>query len=388
MITCLVSIMVVGLLLSGCGAKSGGEGANQSQEPIKIGVIAPLTGPLQFEGQQQVNGVRMAVDEVNKAGGILGGRMITVVEEDGKGEPTESVSAAEKLIVRDKVVALQGAHMSTATKAVMPVLEKYGVPMVTAISTIPDLTEGNLPGQKYLFRVVPHVGMVCSAFTSFLTNNLNIKKLAMIVRNDDWGRSNVKMYQDEFQKQGGEVVAVEYYTSGETNFLPQLTAIKGKNPDALFLVAQSQDGAMICKQAKEVNFGKPIVGVGAFSSDTFIGLAKDAANGVYGEAEYVDMIDTPANKAFVEAYKSRYPKMPTPDKYAAMPYIATKAIIKAIELAGSTEPAKVRDALEKVSFDGLTGQIAFDQKHQAHPNVYVTVIQNQVAELVETVPTK
>lgn len=385
----LVALLAMALVVAGCGGKQGQESGSKAQEPIKIGVIAPLTGPLQFEGQQQVNGVRMAVEEANKAGGILGGRLITVVAEDGKGEPTESVSAAEKLIVRDKVSVLQGAHMTTATKAVMPLLEKYGVAMVEAIASVPDLTEGQLPGQKYFFRVNPHAGMECGAFARFMVEKLGVKKLAMLVRNDDWGRANVKLYEGELGKRGCQVVAVEYYTSGETNFLPQLTRIKGANPDALFLIAQAQDGAMIVKQAKEIKLDKPITGAGAFASDTFVSLAKEAANGVYGVVTYAPSVKTPANERFVQAYQAAYPKMPLPDKYAAMPYLAGKIIIKAIEKAGSTDPAKVRDALEQVSIeDGLTGPIVFDEKHQAHPNIYVTVIENGTAKIVEELPTK
>lgn len=381
--------LVLVILLAAIPALAGCSKKEDAKAPIKIGVIAPLTGSLQFEGQQQLNGVQMAVNEVNKAGGILGGRLITVVAEDGKGEATESVSAAEKLITRDKVSIIQGAHMTTATKAVMPILEKYGVAMVEAIASVPDLTEGNLPGQKFLYRVNPHAGMEVNSMAKFLAENLKVKKLAMLVRNDDWGRTNVKLYTDAMTKLGSTVVATEYYNGGETNFLPQLTSIKNKGADGLFLIGQAQDGGMIVKQAQEVKLDKPIAGAGAFSSDTFIQLAKEAANGVYGVVPYASTVDNAANKAFVKAYTDAYPKMPAPDKYAAMPYMAAKAMIKAIELANSTDPAKVKAALDKVSLDnGVTGAIAFDTQHQAHPDIYITVIENQKVKIIASMKTK
>ena len=379
----LALVVVATPVLAGCSKKE------DAKAPIKIGVIAPLTGSLQFEGSQQLNGVQMAVAEANKAGGILGGRLITVIAEDGKGEATESVSAAEKLITRDKVSIIQGAHMTTATKAVMPILEKYGVAMVEAIASVPDLTEGNLPGQKFLYRVNPHAGMEVSSMSKYLADNLKIKKLALLVRNDDWGRTNVTLYTAAMAKLGSSVVATEYYNGGETNFLSQLTSIKNKGADGLFLIGQAQDGGMIIKQAQEVKWDKPIAGAGAFSSDTFVQLAKESANGIFGVVPYASSVDNAANKAFTNAYKAAYPKLPAPDKYAAMPYMAAKAMIKAIELAGSTDPAKVKAALDKVKLDtGVTGPIEFDTQHQAHPDIYITVIENQKVKIISGMKTK
>jgi branched-chain amino acid transport system substrate-binding protein len=382
----LLVVMAIALIvtsLAGCSGKK-----QPTDEAIKIGMIAPMTGPQQFEGQTEVNAVKMAVDEVNKAGGILGGRMITLISEDDMAKPADGVSAIEKLITKDKVVAIQGAQWSSVSKAIMPVLEKYGVPAVTAISTAPDITEGTLPGKDWIFRVIPHDGLVAGSFANFLKNTLKASKVDVLAVNDDWGRQSTAAIKTEFEKLGGTLPVIEYYTGGETNFLPQLTKIKNDKPDALFLVAQSQDGSMIVKQLKELGWKVPVAGLGAFASDTFISLAKDAAEGVYSLAQYADGVDTAGNKAFVDAWKARYPKSLLPDKYAWGPYTATKVIIKAIEKAGSTDPKKIQEALKTVTYDGITGQIAFDQKHQAHPDVYITQVKNGKAVVVNAVPTK
>lgn len=358
----------------------------KNNEPIVIGFIAPLTGAQQFEGQLEMQSAKMAVDEINAAGGLLG-RPVTLIVEDTQNQPAVAVSSLEKLIAKDKIVALQGAQWSSETKAVMPTLEKYGVPAVTAISTAADITEGDLPGKDWIFRVIPHDGMSAGAVATFLKDTLSAKSIAFLVKNDDFGRQASAIIQTEFEKVGGEVLSLEYFEGGETNFLPQATKIKELNPDAVVLAAQAQDGSMITKQFKEVGLDKPIVGLGAFASGTFIDLAGDSAEGVYGVVQYSDAIDTPENKAFVEAWIARNPKSGA-DKYSWGPYTATKAILEAIKLANSTDPTAIRDALEKIQFQGLTGEIKFDEKHQAHPDVYITQVKDGKAVLLTAVKTQ
>lgn len=406
----LSSLLVLSFLLSGCASaattaapaaaeqeaaaapaeaeqEAAAAPAAAEEEPIKIGIIAPLTGPQQFEGQLEVNSVKMAVDEINAEGGLLG-RTVTLLIEDTQNQPAVAVSSLEKLIAKDKVVALQGAQWSSETKAIMPTLEKYGVPAVTAISTAPDITEGDLPGKNWTFRVIPHDGLVAGAVGTFLSEELSAKTIAFLVKNDDWGRQASEVIQKAFESGGGTVVALEYFEGGETNFLPQATKIMGLNPDAVVLAAQAQDGSMIVKQFQEIGFDKPLVGLGAFASGTFVDLAKDAAEGVYGIVQYSDAIDSPENKAFVESWTTRYPQSGLPDKFAWGPYTATKAIFEAIKAANSTDPAAIRDALETVSFQGLTGEIKFDENHQAHPDVYITQIQDGKAVTLTSVKTQ
>jgi len=378
----MLLVLVATVVVAGCAKKE-----TATDEPIKIGVIAPLTGTLQFEGSQQLNGVKMAVDEINKNGGI-NGRLITVVAEDSKGNATDAASAAEKLITKDKVAIIQGAHMTTLTKAVMPILEKYGVAMVESVASVPVLTDGSLPGSAYLYRVNPHAGMEAASFAKFLFDTQGIKKLAMLVLNDDWGHTNVTLYTTAYQQMGGEVVSTDYYATGETNFLPTLTKIKNSGADGLFLIAQAQDAAMIVKQAREVQYAKKIAGAGAFASATFVQLAGADANGIYGVVPYASAVDNPTNAAFVAAYAAAYPKMPTPDKYAAMSYTAGKVMMAALQSAGSDDPAKVKAALDTVSVDGVTGTTSFDANHQAHTDIYITVIDNGKIKIQLAIPTK
>jgi branched-chain amino acid transport system substrate-binding protein len=226
------------------------------------------------------------------------------------------------------------------------------------------------------------------AVATFLSEELGAKTLAFLVKNDDWGRQASDVIAEKFVGFGGEVLTTEYYEGGETNFLPQATKIKGLEPDAIVLAAQAQDGSMIAKQFEEVGLDKPVIGLGAFASGTFIDLAGEAAEGIYGIVQYSDAIDTPENKEFIEKWTTRYPKSGLPDKFAWGPYTATKAIFEAIKIANSADPTAIRDAMMEVSFQGLTGEIKFDESHQAHPNVYITQIQDGVVVTLQAIRTQ
>ena len=303
------------------------------------------------------------------------------------GKPAESLSAFEKLVNNNKVVAISGPLFSSNTKAVMTALDKYEIPLVTGGSTAPDITEEKLPGQKWLFRVIPHDGLVQDATSRFIFDDLKARKIAMLAVNDDWGRQSTQLIGDSLAKRGAKVIPTEFYSVGQSNYLPQLTKITGLNPDVLFLVGSSQDGSVIVRQAKEIGYKKAIFGLGAFASNVFIDLAREAGEGVYSAVQYVDTIDTPQNKAFVAEYKKLYPNMPAPSKYVWGSYTATMVLLQAINQAGTTDPKKVVDALAHIKYKGVTGDVAFDAKHQAHPDLYITVIRNGRAVIQRTAST-
>ncbi len=156
--------------------------ASALAEDIRIGVIQPLTGSVAYNGTADVNGSKLAVAERNKAGGVLG-RQVRLVIEDGQCSPANSVNAAEKLIQKDKVVALSGAFCSSATAAVMPVAQKYKLPLLTGVSSKADLTEKNNP---YFFRSAETDALLAKAFAKILADNLKLTKVAYIGVNDDW----------------------------------------------------------------------------------------------------------------------------------------------------------------------------------------------------------
>ncbi|MCX7152061.1 MAG: ABC transporter substrate-binding protein [Proteobacteria bacterium] len=353
-------------------------GAAAAQETIKIGVVQPLTGPVAYDGNIYANTVKMLVEDMNAKGGVLG-KKIELVIEDGACNPAQSVNAAEKLVVRDKVVALLGAFCSTSTAAMMEVARKHKVPHITGISTAAQLTEQNNP---YFFRAVATTPMLGEAFGGTLPGAVKAKRFAFLVINDDWGRSMVASYPKSIEKAGGTIVGTEFFQSSELQFLSQITKIKSMNPDGIILAANTQHAAALSKQIREMGT-VPLMGEGSWTSDSYLKLAGPASDGVYGLVEYVYTIKNPVNDAFVKMSRDKLKE--NPSKFAGAAHNAISIMVDAIRRAGSADPEKIRTALTQTDFNGIVGNIRFDAKNQAYgQNVYLALIKGGVPEVVAT----
>lgn len=354
-------------------------GLASAQEPVRIGVVQPLTGPVAYDGNIYVNTVKMIVEDLNAKGGVLG-RPIELVVEDGACNPAQSVNAAEKLVVRDKVVTLLGAFCSTSTAAMMEVAKKYKIPLITGISTAAQLTE---QGNPYFFRAVATTPMLGEAFGGELPAAVKGKRFAFLVINDDWGRSMVNSYPKPIERAGGQIVATEYFQPSELQFLSHITKLKSANPDAIILAANTQHAVTLSKQIRELGITAPLIGEGAWTSDSYLKLAGPAAEGVYGLVEYVYTIQNPINDAFVKQYQARFKDYPT--KFAGAAHNAIHIAVDAIRRAGAADPEKIRATLEKTDYTGLVGNIRFDEKHQAYgQTVYLALVKNGVPQVVKT----
>jgi branched-chain amino acid transport system substrate-binding protein len=350
-----------------------------AQETVRIGVVQPMTGPVAYDGNIYVNTAKMRVDDLNAKGGVLG-KKIELVIEDGACNPAQSVNAAEKLVVRDKVVGLLGAFCSTSTAAVMEVAKKHKVPLITGISTAAQLTE---QGNPYFFRAVATTPMLGNAFGPVLPKALKAKRFAFLTLNDDWGRSMQASYPKAIESGGGQIVANEFFQQSDLQFLSQITKVKAANPDAIVLAANTQQAVALSKQIRELGVTVPLVGEGAWSSDSYIKLAGPAAEGVYGLVEYVYTIKSPVNEAFVKEFQAKLKE--NPSKFAGAAHNAIHIMVDAIRRAGAADPEKIRDAMEKTDYSGLVGNIKFDAKHQAYgQTVYLSLVKNGVPEVVET----
>ena len=350
-----------------------------AQETVRIGVVQPMTGPVAYDGNIYVNTVKMLVDDLNAKGGVLG-KKIELVIEDGACNPAQSVNAAEKLIVRDKVVGLLGAFCSTSTAAVMEVAKKHKVPLVTGISTAAQLTE---QGNPYFFRAVATTPMLGNAFGPVLPKAVKAKRFAFLTLNDDWGRSMQASYPKAIERGGGEIVANEFFQQSDLQFLSQITKVKAANPDAIVLAANTQQAVALSKQIRELGVTVPLIGEGAWSSDSYIKLAGPAAEGVYGLVEYVYTIKSPINEAFVKEFQAKLKE--NPSKFAGAAHNVLHIMVDAIRRAGAADPEKIRAALEKTDYNGLVGNIKFDAKHQAYgQTVYLSLVKNGVPDVVET----
>lgn len=350
-----------------------------AQETVRIGVVQPMTGPVAYDGNIYVNTVKMLADDLNAKGGVLG-KKIELVVEDGACNPAQSVNAAEKLVVRDKVVGLLGAFCSTSTAAVMEVAKKHKVPLITGISTAAQLTE---QGNAYFFRAVATTPMLGNAFGPVLPKALKAKRFAFLTLNDDWGRSMQASYPKAIESGGGEIVANEFFQQSDLQFLSQITKVKAANPDAIVMAANTQQAVALSKQIRELGVTAQLVGEGAWSSDSYIKLAGPAAEGVYGLVEYVYTIKSPINEAFVKEFQAKLKE--NPSKFAGAAHSVLHIMVDAIRRAGAADPEKIREALEKTDYNGLVGNMKFDAKHQAYgQTVYLSLVKNGVPEVVET----
>ncbi len=364
-----VTLCALTALLFAAGARA--------QETIKIGLIQPLTGSVAYNGTTDVNGSKLAVEERNAKGGVLG-KQVELVIEDGACQPAKSVNAAEKLIQRDKVVALSGAFCSSATAAVMPVAENYKIPLVTGVSSNAELTE---KGNKWFFRATETDALLAQSFAKILFDQLKLRKVAYIGVNDDWGRGGVEQFEKQMKALGATTVMKEYFDHGTTDFYTILTKLRSAGADGVFVAAETQDGSIFVKQKAEFGLDLRIFGVGSWATADFIRLTGEAGEGIYAAVPYAATMTTPKNKAFVQAYEAKYKEMP--GKYGAAGYNALNILMDAIERAGGTDAAKIREALAKTDYEGPNGRFRFDDKGQAYGfSIVLVQLRKGVPEVV------
>jgi branched-chain amino acid transport system substrate-binding protein len=349
------------------------------QETIKIGVIQPLTGSVAYNGTADVAGTKLAIEERNAKGGVLGKKVEAIIE-DGGCKPADSVNAAEKLIQRDKVVALSGAFCSSATIAVMPVAETNKIPLVTGVSSKSDMTE---KGNKWFFRATETDGLLAESFAKILAEQLKLKKIAYIGVNDDFGRGGVEEFEKRMKALGATTVMKEYFDHGTTDFYTLLTKLRSSGADGVFVAAETQDGSIFVKQKAEFGLDQKVFGVGSWATADFMRLAGPAAEGLYAAVPYAYTMQTPKNQEFVAKYEAANKEKP--GKYGAAGYNALNIIMDAIQRADSTDPEKIREALTKTDYEGPNGKFRFDSKGQAHGfNIVLVQLTNNIPKVVAT----
>jgi branched-chain amino acid transport system substrate-binding protein len=328
-------------------------------DSIRIGVNQPLTGALAASGNYVTDGARIAVDEINAAGGILG-QQIELVIEDNKGNPTEAAAAAEKLIVRDGVVAMMGAWGSSMTLAVMPKLEEYGVPMVVETSSSGKITTS---GNPWIFRTAPTSVMLAQSFAPFV-ERFGMNNAAFLAVNNDWGLSNTDAYSNMLAEHGVPTVLRETMDATAVDLSAQLSAIKASDADVLLVTTEIEQLTLVLKQAFALQLPQRIIATTTSSTpEQAIEHAGEAADNVYFTVLFApwfpDMAPNPdVARFFAEEWdRHGYPfagRIEGQRGYDAMLTIAT-----AIEEAGAAERDAIREALWNVEVKGVNGNITF-----------------------------
>ena len=358
-------------------------GNNQQGQPsseILVGEFGSLTGTTATFGISTRNGIDMAIDEVNKAGGLLG-KNVRVIVEDDQGKPEEAQTVVTKLITRDQVIAILGEVASSRTMAAAPVAQQNRIPMISPSSTNPKVTEIG----DYIFRVCfidPFQGLVMAKFA---TNTLKLKNVAILrdIKND-YSVGLADVFVDNFKKLGGNIVADESYSEGDTDFSAQLTSIKSKNPQAIFLPGYYTEVGLVARQAKKLGLNIPLMGGDGWDSPKLIEIGGADLNGSYYSNHYSVDDPSPAIQKFVGDYKTRYGAVP--DALAGLGYESAKVLFDAIRRANSTEGSKVRDAIAAtMDYSGVTGKITIDKDRNAIKPAVVLEIKDGKLQYVETI---
>ncbi len=350
----IVTLVVVSV---GCGAKETGSG-NSSEDPIKIGYIGALSGETALWGQAGLNGMIMAQNEINEAGGILG-RTVKVVEYDGKGEPLDSINAFNKLVDQDKVIAVVGTNFSSINIPMATIAGEKEIPVLATAASSPQVTvdeNGNL--HPYSFRIGftdPFQGRVLAAYS---INELKLTKAAILTNIADSYSTGITEYLvDEYTKLGGTIVANEQASSGDNDFRAQLSNIKNSEAEVIFIPWIYKDVSLIVKQARDLGIEAVFMGADGWDSQDLPTLAGEAIEGSY----FCSRIgfNTPDAKEFQERYEAEY-KI-TAEAEGLFGYDGLMWLKQVIEEGGTADSQTIRDGLENTTnFKGTLGTMSVD----------------------------
>jgi branched-chain amino acid transport system substrate-binding protein len=376
------ALVTVALVLAGVLGVAG-SGVFAQQEPVKIGVIQPLSGSVAASGNYVRMGAEIARDWINARGGVLG-RQVQLVIEDNKSDPKEAATAAEKLIVKDKVPVIMGAWGSSMTLAAMPKLEEYGVPMIVETSSASTITKR---GNPWIFRISPPSEMEALGLEKYL-KDLGVKKADFLAVNTDWGRGAVAAFGEVLKRAGAQVGASEFMDQAATDMNAQLTKIKGDNADTLFVTTAVEQLTLVLRQAQEQRLARKVITTGGSSAPSqLIKQAGPAADGSYHILFFLPwfpeaMPDGKLAKAFVDEWTKRgHPFDGLTEGFRGHDGIVTA--VEAIKTAGKADAKAVRDALWKVNLMGVNGPIKFEkdgpagkESGQSKPSIFVVQIKD------------
>ncbi|MHC2089041.1 ABC transporter substrate-binding protein [Methylobacterium sp. CM6244] len=350
-------------------------------QAIRIGVNEPLTGPFAASGTYVVNGARIAADEINAKGGVLGKKLELVVE-DNKSNPTEAAAVAEKLITSDKTPVLMGAWGSSLTLAVMPKLADYETAMLVETSSSGKITTS---GNPYVFRISPPSALEAEAFAP-MVEKLGLKKVDFLAINNDWGRGAAADFGKMLKGKGVTVGLVETMDQGAQDMSAQLSKLKGSDADTIMITAAVDQLTLLFKQMAALGLKKRIITTGGSQNpDQIIAQAGNAAEGTMHLTTflpwYPDKTPNPAATAyFIGEWKKRgFEFAGVTESFRG--YDGIRAIAAAIEKGGAADAASIKKGFWSVDFTGLNGQIRFakagpagSESGQSKPDVYLVKI--------------
>jgi branched-chain amino acid transport system substrate-binding protein len=376
----LSGLIALSLVLSGCGGGASSQGAGQGSGTagglsgeIPVGAVWSLTGGAAVYGTVQRNAADLATNEINRTG-LLGAAKLKLITEDDRSTREGGIAAFEKLLNRDRVVAILGPTLSNTARATDPIAQDKGV-VVLAVSNTAD---GIVEIGDFVFRDSLPESDVQPNTIRATKDKLGYRRVAVLYGDDDaFTKAGYDVFSKALADAGVQVVTTETFKKGDTDFSAQLTKIRGLNPDAIVLSALVEEAAGAMTQARQLGIpaSVPFIGGNGINSPKLAELAGSAAQGAISGAAWFIGNDTPGNAAFVKAYRDQYGN--DPDQFAAQAYAGVYLLATAMKNAGSSSPRAVRDALAQLKdVASVLGSFSFDaSRNPVHPPV-VQILQD------------
>lgn len=361
------------MLLAACSAESVEEGSSEETDTINIAGIFEQSGPVAAYGTSELNGVQLAVEEINEAGGV-NGKEFELTDYDTQSEETEAAQLATR-------AASEGAHVlvgpatSGAAMAAAPSAAAASVPLVSPSATADQVTVGeDGEVEPFVFRTSFKDSFQGIALANFADNELAAEKAVILGDNSsDYGVGLAEAFIGEFD---GEIVATENFTAGDTDFSAVLTSLADQEFDVLFVPGYYEEAGLIIRQAREMGIDQPILGPDGFGNEQLVELAgAENVTDVYYSAHYTSEGDNPNVSEFVSAFEESYGS--EPDMFAALAYDTVYLVADAVEGLDEVTPEAIRDALREVEdFEGVTGTFSFDDFHNPVKSAIVVELEN------------
>jgi len=358
-------------------------GSAFSQDTIKIGEFGSLTGDNASFGTSQNNGVQMALEEINAAGGVLG-KKIELTVEDNETKQGETTTIARKLISQDHVVAIIGEVASSKSLEAAPICQASKIPQIATAATNPRVTQTG----DYIFRVCFTDDFQAVVIARFVLEKLKLNKVAFMTDvKQDYSVGLTNIAKDYLAKNGATIVKEQSYSSGDKDFRAQLTDLKAAAPDVIIITGYYPEASLIAKQARQFGIKAILVGGDGWDGSSLIPVGGKAIEGAFFSNHFSVEDTSPIVQTFVQKYKQKYNAVP--DAFAALGYDAMKLLADAITRAGSADPEKIRAAIQETeNFPGVSGKITIGKDRNAQKSAVIITIKDGAYKYAETIEPK
>ena len=377
------ALLVGGLVgLAGCKPKAAEESAPQEKpvEPVRLGVFFPLTGAQSSFGNDAIRGAQLAVDEINAAGGIFGGRAVRLEMRDTRSQSETNKELVEELAKDPQIALLVGEIASARSIEAAAIAQSFGVPMISPASTHQDVTAlGDM-----IFRVCYAEPFQGAAMARFAGSIKASRAAIFLEEGNPYSQGLAASFRDHFVKGGGTIVAEQSFKAGDLAFIEQLEAIKAARPEVIFLPSYYLEAALVIQQARGMGLEVPFLGGDGWDSSEFLRVGGSAVENCYSANHFSAQNELPENTAFISAYRAKFDEPPPP--LAALAYDAIRLGVDAISRAGSESRAAIQEALRTTTdFQGVTGLIRFGRNRNPDKPAVILRVENGAFTYLETI---